>query len=110
MLTIGIVPAIFANEESRAEVISAIGPLAKKNHIIDTPQSKWKYFQDTIKNHLHIVLCMSPAGDQLRLRCRDFPGLISSVVIDWYFAWPQNALQGVADFALEETPLPEEHR
>lgn len=41
MLTIGIVPAIFASEEARNEMISAIGPVAKKNHIIDTPQNKW---------------------------------------------------------------------
>jgi dynein heavy chain len=37
MLTIGLIPAIFAAEEARAEMIQAIGPLAKKSHIIDTP-------------------------------------------------------------------------
>ncbi len=37
MLTIGIVPAIFAEEEAKNEMISTIGPVAKTNHIIDTP-------------------------------------------------------------------------
>jgi dynein heavy chain len=65
---------------------------------------------DTIKSKLHLVLCMSPAGDQLRMRCRDFPGLISSVIIDWYFSWPEAALLAVAEYALDDTKLPEDHR
>jgi dynein heavy chain len=110
MLTIGIVPAIFSEEENKNEMISTIGPRAKKNNIIDTPQNKWQYFRDTIKSQLHLVLCMSPAGSQLRLRCRDFPGLISSVIIDWYFSWPKAALLAVAEYALDDTKLPEDHR
>jgi len=49
MLTIGLVPAIFTAEETKNEMISTIRPLAKKNHIIDTPASLWTYFQDTVK-------------------------------------------------------------
>ena len=37
MLTIGIVPAIFSEEENRNEMINTIGPMAKKNNILDTP-------------------------------------------------------------------------
>jgi hypothetical protein len=44
MLTIGLVPAIFAAEEIKNEMISTIRPLAKKNHIVDTPASLWNYF------------------------------------------------------------------
>jgi len=39
---------------------------------------------------------MSPAGNTLRDRCRNFPGLISSTSIDWYFPWAEEALSGVA--------------
>ena len=53
---------------------------------------------------------MSPAGEKLKIRCRNFPGLISSCIIDWFFAWPEAALLEVAKFALDETELPEDHR
>ena len=61
MLTIGIVPSIFT-EEAKAEVIASIKPLAKKAGIQDTPQNCWNFFRDTVQNHLHLVLSMSPAG------------------------------------------------
>ena len=57
-----------------------------------------------------MVLAMSPAGDTLRLRCRNFPGLISSTQIDWFFPWPEDALVSVADYYLKEEELPEENR
>jgi len=44
MLTIGLVPGIFSGEEVRAEMVSCVRPLAKKNHIIDTPATLWSYF------------------------------------------------------------------
>lgn len=53
---------------------------------------------------------MSPAGDTLRVRCRNFPGLISSTSIDWFFPWPEDALISVADYYLKEEELPEENR
>lgn len=53
---------------------------------------------------------MSPAGDTLRIRCRNFPGLISNTSIDWFFAWPKEALVSVCDYYLKDTELPEEHR
>ena len=37
MLTIGIIPTIFAAEENKAEMINTIKPFAKKAGIIDTP-------------------------------------------------------------------------
>lgn len=62
------------------------------------------------RNNLHIVLAMSPAGSTLRIRCRNFPGLISSTSIDWFFNWPKEALVSVADFYLKDTELPSENR
>ena len=53
---------------------------------------------------------MSPAGNTLRIRCRNFPGLISSTSIDWFFSWPKEALVSVADFYLKDTELPSDNR
>jgi dynein heavy chain len=48
---------------------------------------------------------MSPAGDALRIRCRNFPGLVSSTSIDWFFPWPEEALTSVANFFMETVEL-----
>ena len=37
---------------------------------------------------------------------RNFPGLVSNTVIDWFFPWPADALQKVAEFFLLEEKLP----
>lgn len=55
-------------------------------------------------------MCMSPAGDTLRLRCRNFPGLVSNTSIDWFFPWPEDALSAVATHFLQTVKLDDEHR
>ena len=45
-----------------------------------------------------MVISMSPSGDNLRNRCRNFPGLISNTTIDWFFEWPREALLQVSQF------------
>ena len=67
--------------------------------------SVWAYFLKTSSENLHVVLCMSPAGEALRNRCRNFPGLIGSTYIDWVFPWPQQALTAVAQLFLTEHKL-----
>jgi dynein heavy chain len=53
---------------------------------------------------------MSPAGDTLRVRCRNFPGLVSNTSIDWFFAWPEDALKAVAENFLVNVQLDDEIR
>ena len=40
-----------------------------------------------------MLLCFSPIGDPIRVRCRRFPALVNCVVIDWFQPWPEDALQ-----------------
>jgi dynein heavy chain len=42
------------------------------------------------------VLAFSPVGEQFRNRCRQFPSIINCCTIDWYNAWPSEALYSVA--------------
>lgn len=44
---------------------------------------------------------MSPVGDALRIRCRKFPALVDCCTIDWFFAWPKEALGSVAHTILD---------
>jgi dynein heavy chain len=109
LLTIGMVPALF-DEEEKKNMTDKIKDEAKRNGYQETKEELWNFFLEKTRNNLHIVLAMSPAGDTLRIRCRNFPGLISNTSIDWFFAWPKEALISVAEFYLRDTELPEEHR
>jgi len=71
---------------------------------------RWNYFLEKSKDNLHIILAMSPAGDNLRIRCRNFPGMVSNTSIDWFFGWPEEALTSVANYFLRDVDLPTEHR
>ena len=70
----------------------------------------WAYAVGILRDNLHLCLAMSPAGDVLRTRCRNFPGMVACCTIDWFFAWPKEALLAVAEFYLEEVELPSEIR
>jgi dynein heavy chain len=50
-------------------------------------------------------ICFSPVGESLRRRARQFPALVNSTVIDWFFPWPKDALLNVATRFLEEEEL-----
>eukprot|EP01031_Cornospumella_fuschlensis_P040724 gene40724-49662_t len=51
---------------------------------------------------------MSPVGDALRIRCRQFPSLINCTTIDWFHGWPEAALVSVAERFLGDLDLPNE--
>lgn len=67
-----------------------------------TRESVWSYFIKKSAGNLHIVLCMSPIGEVLKTRCRNFPGLVNNTSIDWFTAWPKQALHAVASQFLAE--------
>lgn len=43
---------------------------AKKLGISETKEDLWAYFIEKVRDQMHIALCMSPAGETLRVRCR----------------------------------------
>ena len=53
---------------------------------------------------------MSPIGDAFRTRLRKFPSLVNCCTIDWFTAWPKDALLTVADDASAEVDLEDEVR
>ena len=73
---------------------------ATKAGVPPTRESIWQYFINKCANNLHIVLAMSPVGDTLRTRCRNFPGLVNNCSIDWFMPWPVQALTAVASVFL----------
>lgn len=47
---------------------------------------------------------MSPVGDTLRVRCRQFPSLINCCTLDWFSKWPEEALRFVSSEFLKQLP------
>lgn len=95
MLTSGMVPALFADEEKEG-ILGQIRDEAVRNGAGLAKESVWQYFVTKCSNNLHIVLAMSPVGETLRTRCRNFPGLVNNAIIDWFMPWPEQALFAVA--------------
>ncbi|CDJ35101.1 uncharacterized protein EMH_0023860 [Eimeria mitis] len=107
LLTIGMVPALFADDQKDA-LIAAVRGQAKEDGVRE--DALWNYAMNRAKGSLHILLAMSPSGDALRNRCRNFPGLVSCTNVDWFQPWPVSALAAVAAVLLQNEDLPQEHR
>ena len=70
------------------------------------PDVVYATFIERIRNFLHIILCMSPVGDALRVRCRKFPSLVDCCTLNWFASWPEQALISVSTSILNEFNLP----
>lgn len=110
ILTIGMVPSLFP-EEDKDNLCSPLDSEIRRKKLPETKDFRWGYYVNRARENIHIALCMSPAGEALRIRCRSFPGLVSNTSIDWFFPWPADALSDVAthflkDMAIEKDYLP----
>ncbi len=61
-----------------------------------SPAQLYAFFIEQVRKNLHLVLCFSPIGDAFRTRVRMFPSLVNCCTIDWFFEWPQDALETVS--------------
>merc|ERR1719197_2421839 len=59
------------------------------------------YFVDRVRDNLHIVLCFSPVNAKFPIRAQKFPAVFSSVNINWFLPWPEEALIAVSSTFLE---------
>eukprot|EP00818_Percolomonas_sp_WS_P004750 CAMPEP_0117444502 /NCGR_PEP_ID=MMETSP0759-20121206/5277_1 /TAXON_ID=63605 /ORGANISM="Percolomonas cosmopolitus, Strain WS" /LENGTH=4349 /DNA_ID=CAMNT_0005236577 /DNA_START=155 /DNA_END=13203 /DNA_ORIENTATION=- len=95
MLNTGEVPNLFTNEEMK-DIQESLRKPAREEGKDQTPAGLYNYFVERCRKHLHIVVCMSPVGESLRNYLRMFPSLVNTTTIDWFTAWPQDALLSVA--------------
>ena len=109
MLTSGMVPALYADEEKDGVINSVRDEIAKKG-LPDSKEACWQYYVNRCRSNLHVVLAMSPVGDTLRTRCRNFPGMVNNTVIDWFTPWPTDALRSVSQVFLKDLDMPEAFR
>ena len=75
-------------------MLQAMRPLAQAQNkdIEHTPLSLFNFFVNRCRENLHLILAFSPIGDTFRNRMRKFPSLINCCTIDWFQAWPDDAL------------------
>ena len=100
------VPNLF-QEEDFMPLIDKIRTNAKRIGLVELADSGnstqiYNFFIETIKKHLHVVLVMSPVGDTLRNRIRNFPSIVNCTNIIMFRQWPGEALEAVAESSFQE--------
>lgn len=91
-------------EDKCVQILEAVRPAASKRGL-ETPSELWSFFVEQCRLQLHVALCFSPGGDAFRERLRANPSLVNCCTIDWFHAWPEDALEAVADKFLRESDL-----
>jgi dynein heavy chain len=95
VLNSGDVPNLYPVDVME-QILSSCRSVAKAAGRPDTRAGIFAEYVQQVREHLHIVLAMSPIGAAFRNRCRMFPALVNCCTIDWFSAWPQDALFSVA--------------
>ena len=106
VLACGLASQIFTKDE-QGEIVTELTPAMKREcpRIPPTPDNTIAWFLERVKLNLHVVLCFSPIGETFRQRALKFPALISGCTIDWFQAWPREALVSVASHFLSDFPI-----
>ena len=95
MLNSGEIPNLYPQDELD-KIVGDMFPICKELGIPETRDSCLTTFVRRSRENLHIVLAMSPVGDALRIRCRNFNALINCCTVDWFMKWPRRPYGGAA--------------
>ncbi|PNJ55825.1 DNAH11 isoform 1 [Pongo abelii] len=102
LLASGEIPDLFSDEDVD-KIISGIHNEVHALGMVDSREHCWKFFMARVRLQLKIILCFSPVGHTLRVRAWKFPAIVNCTAIDWFHAWPQEALVSVSRRFIEET-------
>lgn len=103
ILNSGDVPNLYASDEEE-RILTAMKPVVVDLGQQPTKANLMAAYLKRVRSNIHTVLCMSPIGEVFRARLRQFPSLVTCCTIDWFSAWPEEALQAVASTFLNEMP------
>lgn len=104
LLSSGNICGLFPPEEED-NIINGVRSEAKSAGIPETRENLYNYFISKVKQNLHVVLGFSPIGEAFRVRARKFPALVTCTTIDWFQAWPHEALVSVGKRFLGELEI-----
>lgn len=106
LLSSGEISGLFPDDEIDNIVGTLTNPFKNECPGVNVDKDNvYKFFITRIKKNLHMSLCFSPVGENLRVKARKFPGLVNSTVIDWFQKWPTDALRSVSKKFLDELDL-----
>jgi len=103
LLNTGEIPNLMLPEDEE-EIENGVRPICIEKKIPDSKDNINALFISRVREYLHICLCMSPVGDTLRLRCRQFPSLVNCCTLDYFSRWPEQALLFVSQQFLKDLP------
>ncbi|XP_062252615.1 dynein axonemal heavy chain 1 [Platichthys flesus] len=103
ILNSGDVPNLYASDEQE-RILAAMKPVVLDLGQQPTKANLMAAYIKRVRSNIHIVLCMSPIGEVFRSRLRQFPSLVTCCTIDWFSAWPEEALRAVATSFLNDLP------
>ncbi|XP_017763577.1 PREDICTED: dynein heavy chain 7, axonemal-like [Eufriesea mexicana] len=113
ILNSGEVPNIFTSEEL-AEIYEQMKQIDRqRDRSVQTDGSAvalFNLFVQITRDQLHIVIVMSPIGNNFRNRIRKFPALVNCCTIDWLQTWPEDALLAVSTKFLSMIELTDNER
>ncbi|XP_015413618.1 PREDICTED: dynein heavy chain 11, axonemal [Myotis davidii] len=101
LLASGDIPNLFSDEDVD-KIISGIRSEVRGLGMVDSRENCWQFFLARVRLQLKVILCFSPVGHTLRVRARKFPAIVNCTAIDWFHAWPQEALVSVSRRFIEE--------
>ena len=104
LLSDGTIPNIWQPED-KIRIVENMRKVLKGLRVVETSANCMKYFQQRLRDNLHMVISLSPASEAFRAKLRDYPALLNCVTIDWYSDWPSDALRAVATRLLSTTKL-----
>jgi dynein heavy chain len=107
ILNTGEIPNLMLPED-KDKILNELRDVVQKMGKIDTADVIQQTFVDRVRENFHICLAMSPVGDALRIRCRQFPSLVNCCTLDWFSRWPAEALLYVSSEFLKEVDMPNE--
>jgi len=90
------------------QIFENISGRAKQVGMHQNRTQLYNFFLSEVRKNLHICLAFSPVGDAFRERLRKFPSLVTCTTIDWFSAWPEDALYSVAKNFLQEAAVEED--
>ena len=96
-LSTGELPNLLGRDELDAIAHEVAAPYALEHPGAEpTRDQLWDFFVTRARNNLHVALCFSPVGPRFRRRAHKFPALLNCCTMDWFHAWPEEALTEVA--------------
>ena len=101
VLNTGEITNLYEEDEYKT-ILDEITDYVKKLKRPESNDIKYATYVERVRDQFHIIMCMSPVGDALRIRCRMFPSLVNCCTLDWYDSWSQTALLDVSTKFIKE--------